>query len=60
MNASRLGENVPECGGGKRDDGRVNPEYRVLAHDLHVPIFKVECIVMSVRPLAIALSDVIA
>ena len=59
MGVWHAGENISEFWGGKRNDGGVNPEYGVSAHDLHVSILKVKRIVMNVRLCATALSDVI-
>ena len=46
--------------GGEREDGRVNPENRVSAHNLYVSILEVERLMSSRNPFAITFSDVLA
>ena len=40
-----MGQHVSESGGGERDNGRVNSEYGISAHDLHVSVIEVKRIV---------------
>ena len=47
MKECRLGEDVPELGGGKRDSGGMDPEYGVSTHNLYIPVFKVKGVVAS-------------
>ena len=58
MNECRLGEDVPELGGGERDDGGMDPEYGLTAHNLYVSVFEVKCIVASDCPLLAEVFDI--
>ena len=58
MKECRLGEDVPELGGGKRDDGEMDPEYGIAAQNLYVPVFEVKCLVASGCPLLAGVFDI--
>ena len=49
MEECRWRKDVSEFWGGKRDDRRMNAEYGVSAHDLHVSVFEIKRVVTSSR-----------
>ena len=51
----RRGKHVAELGGRKGDNGRVDPENCVSAHDLYVSVLEIKCLVVSRDLFAIAL-----
>ena len=60
MKECLLGEDVPELGRGKRDDGGMDLEYGIAAHNFYVSVFEVKCLMASSYPLPARMFDIFA
>ena len=58
MKECQLGEDTPKLGGGERDDGGMDLEYGLTAHNLYVSVFEVKRIVASGCPLLAGVFDI--